>query len=188
MATDRAPEFIQHPKLAGLFQYWRGLSRDGQVPRRRDIDPVALSKALPYLQLLNAGPTPDDLRYRLVGSSIVEAFGFEPGHLSRGEIKHRRVTPDHWPTFDETSQQTHDVAARGLVSYSHDHMTSYSRDYLAYARLLLPISEDGARITGIFGAIYHSGDGAPFWRNFTELHVEKPIEAFGLRIPAPEMR
>jgi hypothetical protein len=181
LATDRAPEFIQHPKLADLFLYWRGLSRDGQIPCRRDIDALALVKALPYLQLLDVGPTPDDLRYRLVGSRIVEAFGFEPGHLTRGEIKRGRVQPDHWAAFDETSLQTHNVAARGIVAYSHDHMTSYSRDYLAYARLLLPISEDGARITGVFGAIYHSGDGAPFWKNFAELHVEKPIEEFGIR-------
>lgn len=174
------PDFIQHPKLAELFRYWLGLSRDGSVPRRRDIDPLPLAKMLSHLQLLDLGETPDDLRYRLVGGTIVDAFGFEPGHLTRGEIRRRHVKPENQTAFDGTSRQTHDIAARGLVAYTHDHMTSYSRNYLAYARLLLPISEDGSQVTGIFGAIYHSGDGAGFWRNFQELHVEKPIAEFGI--------
>ncbi|MDQ7250812.1 PAS domain-containing protein [Dongia sedimenti] len=177
-----APDFIQHRKLADLFRYWRGLSRDGQVPRRRDIDPLQLIPALPHVQLLDLGPTPDDLRYRLVGQTIIDAFGFDPRHLTRGEIKRRYVLPENRAAFDETSRQTHAIATRGIAAYTHDHMTSYAREFLAYARLLLPISEDGHAITGVFGAIYYSGDRDDFWRNFQELHVERPIAAFGIGV------
>ena len=180
-ATGSAPAFIQHPQLAKLFLYWRGLSVDGGIPRRCDIDPTALPEMLPHLQILDVGATPDDLRYRLVGGRIVEAFDFEPRGLTRRDIRNARVAPANHATFDGTSRQTHDIAARGIVAYSHDHMTSYARDFLAYARLLLPISEDGTQITGVFGAIYHSGDCTAFWRHFTELHVEKPIAEFGMK-------
>jgi hypothetical protein len=60
-------------------------------------------------------------------------------------------------------------------------MTSYNLDFLAYARLMMPVSEDGARITGIFGALIMSSGGDGFWRNFRDLHVEVPLESLGLR-------
>jgi hypothetical protein len=170
------PGFIRHPRLVELFRYWRSLAPDGGVPRRRLIDPIDLRSMLPHLQLLEVGASPNDLRYRLAGGVIVEAFGFEPTGLTRGEIRQARVAPDRLADFDRTSMETHEVAARGLVAYSHDHMTSYARDYLAYARLNLPVSEDGVRCTGVLGALFLSSDGDPFWKDgFTELHIAVPL-------------
>ncbi len=173
ISTDDS--FILHPGLKTLFRYWLSLSAGGSVPRRRDIDPVALRTMLPNLYLLDIGDTPDDLRYRLAGGQIVQAFGFEPGGLTRAEIRRRHVQPDRYAEFDRTSAETHRVAAEGFVAYSHDHMTSYTKDFLSYARLNLPISEDGRRPTGVFGAIFLSSDGQPFWRKFVDLHVEVPL-------------
>jgi len=173
--ADSVPAFVRHPGLAELFRYWRSLAPLGEVPRRRSIDPIDLRAMLSNLQLLEIGATPDDLRYRLAGGLIVEAFGFEPTGLTRGEIKRARVARDRHPEFDRASRETHEVAARRLVAYTHDHMTSYARDYLAYARLNLPVSEDGVRCTGVFGALFLSSDGDPFWNKFDELHVVVPL-------------
>lgn len=169
--------FILHPALKNLFRYWRSLSVNGSVPRRRDIDPIALRSMLSHLYLLDAGQAPDDLRYRLAGSLIVEGFGFEPGGLTRAEMRDRYVLPERYPEFDRTSAETHSIVVKGVVTYSHDHMTSYTKDYLAYARLNLPISEDGRTLSGIFGAIFLSSDGKPFWNQFSDLHVEVPLTA-----------
>lgn len=169
--------FILHPALKNLFRYWRGLSINGSVPRRRDIDPIALKVMLPHLYLLDSRGGPDDLRYRLAGSLIVQSFGFEPGGMTRAEMRHRHVLPERYPEFDHTSAETYSIVADGVITYSHDHMTSYTKDYLAYARLNLPISEDGETLTGVFGAIFLSSDGKPFWDQFAELHVEVPLAA-----------
>ena len=175
------PDFIQHPALRQLYAYWRNLSVDDRIPLRRAIDPTAIPQLLPSLNLLDVGPTPDDLRYRLAGGSIVTSFGFEPRGLTRGEIRARHVAPQKWPDFDLTSQQTHDVAARRLVSYTHDHMTSYQREFLAYARLMLPLSEDGERASGILGAILVKRSEDAFWHDFCALHVEVPLVELGFR-------
>lgn len=79
------------------------------------------------------------------------------------------------------SRATRDIAVRGVVAHTHDHMTSYKRDYLDYARLLLPISEEGDRITGVFGVLMMSSNKGPFWRSFAVLHVEVPIETLGIK-------
>lgn len=173
----RDDTFILHPALKNLFRYWRSLSDNGSVPRRRDIDPIALRAMLSHLYLLDAGQGPDDLRYRLAGSLIVQAFGFEPGGLTRAEIRARHVLAERYAEFDRTSAETHSIVAKGLITYSHDHMTSYTKDYLAYARLNLPISEDGKTLTGVFGAIFLSSDSKPFWDQFADLHVEIPLAA-----------
>lgn len=169
------PAFIRHPRLAELYRYWRGLAPVGEVPRRQSIDPIDLRVMLPHLQILEIGATPDDLRYRLAGGVIVEAFGFEPTGLTRGEIKRTRVPRDRAGEFDRTSRETHEIAAHRLVAYTHDHMTSYNRDYLAYARLLLPISDDGVRCTGVFGALFLSSDGQPFWDGIEDMHIAIPL-------------
>lgn len=171
----RDDTFILHPALKNLFRYWRSLSDNGCVPRRRDIDPVALRTMLSHIYLLDAGQGPDDLRYRLAGSLIVQAFGFEPGGLTRAQIRERHVLPERYPEFDRTSAETYSIVDKGIVTYSHDHMTSYTKDYLAYTRLNLPISEDGKTLTGILGAIFLSSDGQPFWNQFAHLHVEVPL-------------
>lgn len=167
---------ILHPALKAFFRYWRGLSRHGALPQRRDIDPVDLRQLLPHLYLIDAQATPDELRYRLAGSLIVQAFGFEPGGLTRADIRARHVQAERQGEFDRTSAETHRIITDRIVAYTHDHMTSYTKDYLAYARLNLPISEDGLTPTGIFGAIYLSSDGQPFWDQFEELHFEVPLQ------------
>jgi hypothetical protein len=90
----RIPDFIRHPQLRELFDYWRTLAPGGSIPLRRAIDPLALRSMLPHLQILEIGATPEELRYRLAGGVIVDAFGFEPTGLTRREIRQARVTPD----------------------------------------------------------------------------------------------
>jgi hypothetical protein len=176
----QVPAFIVHPRLAELYRYWRGLGLDGHLPRRGEIDATAIPRLLPHLYLLDAGPTPDDLRYRLAGDAICTAFRFEPRGLTRREIKARHVAEKAVPDFDETSRQTHDIVARRIIAYTHDRMTSYDRKFMAYARLNLPISEDGHHASGILGCILTSSDGDDFWRSFQELHVELPLCEIGL--------
>ena len=166
---------ILHPGLKSLFNYWHGLSVDGALPLRRRIDPLAIRRHLPNVHLIDAARTPDELRYRLAGSLIVQAFGFEPGRRTRSEIRARYVKPERHAEFDRTSAETHRVVSERIVAYTHDYMTSYTKDYLAYARINMPISEDGASVSGIFGAIYMSSDGNEFWQQFQELHVEFPL-------------
>lgn len=185
MKAGAIPAFIRHPRLRELYRYWRGLVVGGRLPCRRDIDATELGTLLPHINLLDVGATPDDLRYRLAGGAIVRAFGFEPRGLTRAEIRARHVAPAAYADFDETSRQTHDVAARRIIAYTHDRMTSYDRQFIAYARLMLPLSEDGITATGVLGCILTSADRSPFWVDFRELHHEMPLAELGIPDPGP---
>jgi hypothetical protein len=73
------------PALVRLLEYWtvrRG--PDGEPPQRAALDPLALpTVALPKLILMELFPgkpggDPYRFHYRLVGTGIVEMFGFDP--------------------------------------------------------------------------------------------------------------
>jgi hypothetical protein len=66
------------PKLITLYRYWQSRHRpDGRLPRRCDIDPIALARQapalMPHLWLLDVLRNPYRFRYRLVGGALVEA-------------------------------------------------------------------------------------------------------------------
>lgn len=77
------------PKLVTLYRYWLSCHRpDGRLPRRRDIDPIALARLapalVPHLWLLDVLRNPYRFRYRLIGGALVEAGA--PGRV--GEFVH----------------------------------------------------------------------------------------------------
>lgn len=67
-----------HPRAVRLYRYWRSIRPPGVgLPGRRDFDPVAVPDLLPGICLLDVQQKPFRLRYRLVGTGIVEATGRE---------------------------------------------------------------------------------------------------------------
>lgn len=58
--------------------YWMGLPRPpAGAPHRRDFDPCVLPSLLPHM-LIHDLSDPADSRLRLVGTRIVDRFGFDP--------------------------------------------------------------------------------------------------------------
>ena len=66
-----------HPKLQRLLRYWRSIHPPGGLPGRQHLDPMAIVDLLPGLWLLDVQRAPFRLRYRLVGTRIVESIGRE---------------------------------------------------------------------------------------------------------------
>lgn len=62
------------PNLAALLRYWELKRGTRAMPRRRDIDPLDMPPALlPHLELVELAQ--GRLRYRLIGTAIVDAMG-----------------------------------------------------------------------------------------------------------------
>ncbi len=60
-----------------LYEYWLSLPRTGLLPQRASVDPNDLKDILPSISITEWHP-PDDLRYRLAGTGVVDRFGFDP--------------------------------------------------------------------------------------------------------------
>lgn len=80
-------EEIRSSKLAELYDYWHGKRPSPErLPSRGCLDPLDIPALLPSLMLIEMGAQPEEMRFRLIGTRIVERVGRDlTGHrLSEG--------------------------------------------------------------------------------------------------------
>lgn len=73
LAADR----ITSPRVEELHRYWRDKAGDGSLPARAAIDPIDIRRILPYVVIAEIEAEPLRVRYRLVGTQVVESNGAE---------------------------------------------------------------------------------------------------------------
>lgn len=71
-------ELTDDPVLASLHRYWDGKRGGRAMPERRDIDPIEIERAvLPFVVIAEYLDHGSRIRYRLVGTEMVEFFGMD---------------------------------------------------------------------------------------------------------------
>ena len=139
-------DFRADPVLRTALAYWEGKRRGRAMPERGDIDPCELRQVLAHLQITEVIDGGSRFRYRLVGTAIVQAFGAEftgrhVDELISGERDsfvhacYRAVCASRRPAF---------VRSKYITTKTVD---------LTANRLLVPLSEDGAAVSQILGAL-----------------------------------
>ena len=66
---------ITSSRVGALHRYWQSKLRGGLLPTRAAIDPVEIPRLLPYLVIAEIESSPMRVRYRLVGTQVVEDNG-----------------------------------------------------------------------------------------------------------------
>lgn len=140
--TDAAPH---HQDLQRLLDYWRRQRGARAFPRRVDIDPLDLGFMLERIALTEVHEDPRRYRLRIVGSWWATLVGFE----STG------MWLDDWPTAGQQrlTEETYEkvIAGRAPLHAVRDSWVDEKK--LSYEILLLPLSEDDARISMIVTGI-----------------------------------
>jgi len=96
-------------RVAALHRYWQSKRRDGSPPLRAAIDPIEIPRLLPYLVIADIEASPMRVRYRLVGTQVVEDNGsdftnryLEDCHFAVEPLLHecyRRLVETRAPVF-----------------------------------------------------------------------------------------
>jgi len=136
---------IAHPKLASLLAYWQQRRGSRTMPARADIEPADLKTLLPNIFMVDVEYAPFRLRYRLIGSALVDVLG----HDIKG--KYLDEMPLLFRTFAAGAYEEV-LKVQGPCYKEVKGIAAYFR--VAYKRLLLPLSTDGQTINIILGAIY----------------------------------
>lgn len=68
--------FMKHFLTRLLFRYWCSLSKDGELPSRRQVEPRLIKPVLPYTFILQRFDA-DHIVFRLAGTEICHLFGRE---------------------------------------------------------------------------------------------------------------
>ena len=63
--------------IGQLHEYWRTKLNGRQMPARVDIDSIDIPKLLPYVALIEVGWNPRRFRWRLIGTHITTALGYD---------------------------------------------------------------------------------------------------------------
>jgi len=135
---------VSHPMLADLLAYWHQKRAGRAMPARADIEPAELKPMLPHLFMVDVEHEPLRLRYRLVGTALVDVLG--------QDIKGKYL--DEMPLLFRTfaAGAYEEVLRTRVPCYKEvSGIAAYFR--VAYKRLLLPLSTDGQTINIILGSI-----------------------------------
>ncbi len=139
------PEQPESATLARFYRYYLDKRGGRRFPARRDLDPVDCPYALGDITLIDVDYDPLRFRFRLDGTRHVERFGFDLTGHSLDEFPYPEMRQTIFESYKEV------VEGRRPHRYYRD-LESDGR-WFRYEALILPLSEDGARINMLVSAI-----------------------------------
>jgi hypothetical protein len=142
---------IAHPKLQTLYDLWLTRRGDRIAMLRADLDPTEIPRLLPCLILSDVGDGGRAIRYRLVGTEIVAAHGFDYTGKTIEELTSGE-------TLDFTRALYGTVVTRAVPVYSEGRFRWAGREYRWTKRLHLPLTRDGTAVDMVLsGQVFEEG-------------------------------
>src|SRR5712692_1363843 len=128
-----------YPDLARVHAYWAQKRQARFAPRRADIDPADLIENLPRIMLADVLTEPLDFRYRLSGTGITDVHSKNMTGKSPLDLMP--------PAFGELIYGHYCAVVGRREPMLHLIVLDIDQRERSYARLLLPLSEDGGSVT-----------------------------------------
>ncbi|MBL4906647.1 MAG: PAS domain-containing protein [Sneathiella sp.] len=130
-----------------LMRHWLDLQKGRNVPKRSDIDPIALGgKLLPHIFLCSVSYHPFTVYYRLQGTFINDRLG--------QNFKGMKIGPE---TFGNAAQEISDMYQRVAVDQtpilSHEMILSSAGTERRIEVIHLPLADETGKTGFIVGAI-----------------------------------
>lgn len=142
----RFAEKIDAGDLRQLYFYWLSKKAGRFPPPRSMIDPTELRRLLPSLFLIDVDHEAERFRYRLAGADVEQLVQAKLHGLWLDEALRSPLRE----FFDEGFC----IAAFGRkLHFRKNTLHLTGRPYIRYSRLLLPLSDTGARIDNLLGCI-----------------------------------
>ncbi len=133
-----------HPKIRQFHDYWQRIHpAPGVIPGRQHFDPLAIAPLLPNIWLVDVDRSSGiRFRYRLAGTRIVEALGYEVTGRWLDEVH-----ADFGPQL-RTYQDYVVVAEQKQLSWRRGKpvFMAYAEHCVGLERLLLPLARDGQTV------------------------------------------
>jgi hypothetical protein len=127
-----------YPDLVEVLDYWRRKRGERLVPSRLDIEPLDLIRVLPRIMLADVVSDLPGFRYRLSGTGIASVHGEELTGLAPLDLR-----PVEYGRLIDRHYRQCVFERRPLLHLIILDLAHRSR---AYARILLPLSNDGDQV------------------------------------------
>ena len=149
LAARRAAD-PKHPVLQELEQYWQSLRTDGDIPKRADVDPAAIDKALPYTFVLQR-VAPGVARMRVAGQKLHEVLRMDPRGMPVSAF---------FCAEDRSTLAVHLESAfcePALIAMPVQGAAGLLRGTVKGAMLLLPMRDEHGDVSRVLGALVTDG-------------------------------
>lgn len=101
---------LRSERVRNFNNYWRSIQNGRDVPLRADLNPAHIKSLLPYMILSDVTHDPLRIRFRLAGSVVTDAFGYniagqwlDQVSLNAGlefwQAQYQRMVDDREPVF-----------------------------------------------------------------------------------------
>lgn len=136
----------RHPRLLLLEQFWHGKRGTRWAPRKHDMDPLEMAAWLGNLMVVAVLDNGDFL-YRLYGTNLVQLFG--------RELTGRRLSSLSGAERNRIQARLQSVLSDRRPRHFRFEYRRGSRS-LPVAELILPLSDDGERVSHLLIGAYPS--------------------------------
>lgn len=132
-------DFRTDPILGRAYEYWQSKCGTRPMPRRSDIEPKDIIRLLPYLQITELLDGGARIRYRLVGTAIVNAYGEE----LTGKYFDEVFSGDRLSVVEENYRTM--CREKRPILVANRYFSRKDAVLFCY-RIVMPLSEDGTTI------------------------------------------
>lgn len=131
---------VRSRMILDLHRYWSSLLGGRAMPAKRDLDPSLIKPILPYLLMAEIVGERPRVRYRLVGTEIALANGYDFTDRWLDELDFNDDVDGGWRA------QYAALARRARPLFGTAAVFSTTGLRLEYEFALLPLSEDGVHV------------------------------------------
>jgi hypothetical protein len=137
------------PILGALYRYWNRRRDKRRMPDRREIDPLDLDPALlPHLGLMDILEGGARVRYRLLGTKIVERWGSDPTGRYMDEVMSGTYAAYIHSLYRTLVQARAPVFSESLFRWD-------AEGHLRTRRLYLPLTHGGTEVAiALIGQVF----------------------------------
>ncbi len=145
----KSPEALSDPALTEAYKAWSALTGARLAPMRKEITPSRFKSILPIAFVCEVIDGGGDFRFTLGGQKLV-------GFLNNRIVPGMMLSTIEGSFFHARCVRIfrHAVTTKKPVSSGPSQTVLPGREYLSLEVLVLPLSEDGETITGIFGGMH----------------------------------
>lgn len=137
------------PELKSLFRFWKQKAGDRKAPARADFDVPELLPWLPHLMLSDLLNDSTDIRFRVIGTWVVEQFGRDDSGKTASGINYAGRSRAILAEYNLVASSMTPHTVRGAF-FNH----TGAEDFRIAERLVLPLSNDGDTCTKLLTGVY----------------------------------
>ncbi len=158
--SDPPPVRKWHAKLRNLFDYWCSIQpAKGVLPGRHHFDPLYVADVLPFVFMIDLVGDPVRLRYRLLGTRMVDAIGRD---LTGQWLDEAHPGIAAHPTYQMLLHRSLQKQFTWRRGHPFVHVDP---DIYEIEQVMLPMARNGSDVDLILAAtIFFSGKGEEVYR------------------------